>query len=653
LLIRSLTLNEGARLITLLPGGQAQIDPLEPLKLASLDTNRWKNYDLSFYSPDFDIDCIRAGSRSLLSILGEALFFDGPVTVTIQVKDGHESVASFSLKAAFSVEEWVRRGDAERNPVKKVSYYQKALELEPDSDSLSQKYMASLSDAGLNQKLAQFLEESLAKTGDTEEHLLKLLAIYREAGHKIKEISVLERLLVLALKNDGSKADAYRSNLAALYRDTEPLKSAMLYEGLLINAEPDAAFGLLSALVDIYRETESYQKEIETLEKLIPLALPESLPSLWTELIRLREITGDLPGQKEAWAGLAGVLPPGLAKANAYKRLAVMEAEAQDLAKAEEAFLAAAAHDESDPVLFLNLARLCRIKGDREAYRGYLEKTLALEPKPEIRRELAAALEEDGFGEKALPLWESLAELKGDEPEIDRLRREARIYVLQRLRPRDGEYSQEFEEKLYGYSDNLVEFYNLGVSLFKGKHWDRAEKAFLRVLESPFAGEELNLSDVRSYLLAIYKGKSQTEAMLAQAMLLYRDNPAQKEYRDLIIYHHEKDKDWRALGKAATEWTKWQPQDPDNWRFLALALKNTGRPREAALSFLRAAQSAQASLDSWLAAAEALEKAGEGAKAKLAYEKVMELDPKNVAAESALLRLAISSASPTEPVQPQ
>ena len=124
-------------------------------------------------------------------------------------------------------------------------------------------------------------------------------------------------------------------------------------------------------------------------------------------------------------------------------------------------------------------------------------------------------------------------------------------------------------------------------------------------------------------------------------MRLYQDNPGKKEYRDLMLNRYETSRDWAGLAGAAGEWTKWGPDDPDNWRFLALGQRNAGKPGDAAKSLLRAAQVEGTKAASWLAAAEALEKSGERQAAADAYKRVVEIEPSNEKAESALLRLAL------------
>jgi tetratricopeptide (TPR) repeat protein len=371
-------------------------------------------------------------------------------------------------------------------------------------------------------------------------------------------------------------------------------------------------------------------------ERFLEIARPEEAPAVWNRLVHLMGEIEDEKGLLEAWAGLAKALPDGPDKANAYKRLGGLYLASGDKVRAEGAYLEAARLEETDGQLFLSLARLASVRGDREAYRGNLERALELGPSPELAMELARAYEQDGLKDRAAA---SLLELaRGAGGEADSVREEAESRLLALLRPQTG-FSEEFEKALYELSDNEVEFYNLGVARFKAGDWERAEKAFQRALE--LDGDESLALDVRGYLLAIYKRTGRADDMVTQAMQLYRSDPSRREYRELVLDRFVSAKDWPALIGAAGEWTRWNPGDPENWRLLALGQRSAGQALEAARSLARAAEAEKTSAASWLAAAEALEAAGEGQAAKSAYERVAELAPDNEKAASALLRMAL------------
>jgi tetratricopeptide (TPR) repeat protein len=246
-------------------------------------------------------------------------------------------------------------------------------------------------------------------------------------------------------------------------------------------------------------------------------------------------------------------------------------------------------------------------------------------------------------------LWRELAGPRDDTGEVDpaappdETTADARARLIDLLRPPEGAVSDEFDEALYRYSTNGVEFYNMGVARFQKRQWDAAEKAFLKVLELKAAGLE---RDTRAYLIAVYREKRDTLAAIAQAEVLYRADPSVREPRDLVAGEMDIAKSWDDLEKAARGWVELNPSDPDNWRYLALAQRNLKRPGSTvARSMLNAARAEPASVPAWLAAAEALEEAGDLKAARVAYEKVLELDQKNDRAGQAILRLNLGQLS--------
>jgi tetratricopeptide (TPR) repeat protein len=351
-------------------------------------------------------------------------------------------------------------------------------------------------------------------------------------------------------------------------------------------------------------------------------------------------VSGDEAGIDRAWEGLARAIPDGDRKSDAWRHLGALRAAREDLEGAGAAFREAAVVSPDDPDIYRALAALARRRGDQEGLRENLGKALALAPDPELERELALAHAAAGGRDEAVALWRELAEAAPGAP-VDEATEDARARLLDLLRPAEGELSAEFEEALYRYSENGVEFYNLGVEHFKKRQWDPAEKAFLRAMELKTAGLE---QDCRAYLMAIYREKNDVRAMLAQAAELYIADPSKREHRDLMAAELEVAKRWEDLEKAAESWTAIDPADPDNWRYLALAQSSLKRPDpDIAKSLLSAARAERPGTASgWLAAAEALEKAADPHGAKSAYEQVIALDDKNVRAAEALLRLEMA-----------
>lgn len=641
--VESLDLQVSNRLFQVPDAGTLDIKPQDILIIKGLNTNRWKNYDLLFYSPDFDINAVVRGEARLVSLLGEEAFLE-PKTVSVEVREGSRPVAVFYLRAAYTAADFGALAHSSVEMDRKIGYYRKALELEPVSSVWQAGLREALGQAGQKEELIGLLEDDLVNSSDDSKSgavLASLLGLYRDRQDKAKEIVTLERLLSLAQKN-GQPTEGLKNNLAVLYRPGEPKKAARFYEELSSDPEvTDQArrMSYLGELLAVYRETGETDSEEKTYQRLLPLVSAEQVPGVWTEIIRLREKSGDRPGQLLAWEELARVLPPGEHKANAYKRLGYLFYENKDFDKSEQAYLAAMEHDRDDAAVYLNLARLAQAENDRPGYRDFLAKAISLGETLELRLEMAQAYAEDGLINEAKAAWQFLATQKGTDGETVRIRRLAQSQLVGLFRPPAGQLSSEFERQLYLYSLESVEFYNLGITHFQHKNWDQSIKAFLRALELDHK-RQLE-EDARGYLLALYKEKGQTKEMLEQANWLYPGNPAKKDIRDLIADQYERDKDWNTLIKVATEWTG-QDDDAENWRYLALAQKQTGQDKGAAQSLLKLAQK-DSKAKNWFEAAEALRKVGSNDQARTAYEKVLELEPNNTKAESALVKMAVDA----------
>ncbi|MDR1578363.1 MAG: tetratricopeptide repeat protein [Deltaproteobacteria bacterium] len=647
----------GSETVRIPAGGTLDVNPHQRLSIIRLGTNRWRNYDLLYFSPDFDINAVIRDRSSLLDLLGREAFLV-PKTVTVEAREGDRLVASFALKAAFSAQDWGRMAQESVEIEPKIVYYRKALEQAPQSAAWRAGLRQALEKAGRLEELIVLLEGDLLRLQDSKssdnknqfdqnqaynaqtEILGKLLGFYRERQDGVKEIQTMERLLTLAEKTgQKARAQSLKAALANARKSQEPLKAVDLYEDLYLAAEGEKRRPYLVELLALYRNLGLAKKEESVYERLLPLASKEELAGLWGEILRLREKRADLPGQMAAWEALAGLLPPGESKANAYKRLGFLKYETKDLVASEKAYLLAIEHGEDDGAVYLNLARLALAKKDRAAYRGYLAQALKHLREPQIRLELAQALTDDGLKIDAAPHWEALATLKGTEKELNRIRLLAQNQLINLRRPPEGQMSPEFERLLYNYSKESVEFYNLGVAHFQGKNWEAAIKAFLKALELDH-NKHLE-ADARGYLLALYKETGQTKEMLAQANWIYPADPKRQEIRDLIADQMERDQDWAGLAKLALDWTG-SDDDAANWRILSLAQRKLGRDKEAALSLLKVAQR-DFKATSWLQAAQALTKTGAKSQAKAAYERVLDLEPDNQEAEEALVKMALES----------
>ncbi|MDR1395611.1 MAG: tetratricopeptide repeat protein, partial [Deltaproteobacteria bacterium] len=563
-----------------IPGwGSLKVGPRDQIVITGLKTNRWKNYDLHFYSPQADINrLVRGSGTSLAALLGEEAF-DEPQIVAIEIREGDQVWSKFLLESAFTAADFGSRAAGEVELERKISYYRKALAMDPDSAVFAEGLRSALAQAGQRPELIGLLEGDLERTADDPgrlEILARLLGLYREEKDLDREIRTLERLLAASREAEPARKEGLRNNLALLYKTKDPRKAAELYEELASDPQNSDILrrqAYLGELLALYRQAGQTRQEEGVYRRLVPLVSQDQLPGVWSALISLREQLDDKPGQIQAWEELALILPEGRPKANAYKRLGFLWYESQAFDKSEAAYRLSAGLDESDAAVWLNLARLAQAKDDRADYRLLLSRALGAGDTPALRAEQAQAFTDDGLIQEALAAWQSLASLSGSDSETLAIRNRAQTQLVLLHRPPSGELSAEYEKHLYLYSRDSVEFYNLGTAHFKHRNWDSAIEAFARAL-SLEPENELE-GDIRMFLLTLYKEKGQTKDMLAQANWLYPAFPEKKEVRDLLAGQYEQDKNWPELVKAATEWTG-QDDEAANWRYLALGQEKTG-----------------------------------------------------------------------------
>ncbi|MDR1920314.1 MAG: tetratricopeptide repeat protein [Candidatus Adiutrix sp.] len=633
--IESLTVVIDGRLQALAPGAVVEMHPRESLSVQSLQSNRWLNYDLRLYSPDFDISAVTGGaSAAPLALLGAEAFED-PRTLRMEIKEGQAVVAAFSFRVSFTARDLEARGDEAGDPARKAELYRKALASAsetPETPALRAKLIEALTAAGRYEQAAELHEEQLAENPDDVGALTSLLELYAALGDSGRQIATLERLIRLS-DSLGRPQLSYTLQLAEiLKKDGQGPQAAMIYENLLRDASESQRAVYLGELIALYRDARNVSGQIETWKRLLTVLPEGQATAIWSEIIALAEKSADMPGQIEGWRALAAMLPPSQNKANAYKQMALLLVRSEKYPEARAAYLEAAKFDPEDANVYLNLARLARRQGERESYRANLLKVTELSPtRFEARLELAEAYFDDLMFDEAKAEYMTLADQKPDDAVV-RLR-------LIALLEREGDQEhliEQYERLLRQQPDDKVAAYNFGVLCFNEKQWDRAVEAFKKVVSLDPADAE-----ARAYLLAVYKEKGLIREMLAEALELYRLDPSKTVYRDLMANHFENVGDWKSFARMAEEVARILPADPAGWRLLAKAQNRLGLKAEEAQSLWRAADAVKNEVEPWLTAAAALAAAGDLKQAQRAYQKVLELDPGHEKASEALLELAL------------
>ena len=99
----------------------------------------------------------------------------------------------------------------------------------------------------------------------------------------------------------------------------------------------------------------------------------------------------------------------------------------------------------------------------------------------------------------------------------------------------------------------------------------------------------------------------------------------------------ENAKDWKGFAQVAEEITKVEPNSPYGWQQLNRAQIQLGQKEPAAESLWQVAErTKEKKSDAWFKAADAFKTAGKKERAGQAYQKILEIDPKNQRAIKAL-----------------
>lgn len=638
LAVRSLTVDVDRRYAEIPAGGAISLHPRQNFRVEALHTNRWRNYDLNLSSPDFDIARVSGGvSATALDLMGEEAM-EAAAPLRLEVREGTEIRAVFEIIPAYTAVDLAALGDAANDPARKADLYQKAFALDPASRPLRETLIDALVAAGRKAEAAVMLEEEAAEGGQPV--LTRLLGLYTDINDNEKRISALGRLIDLARATGGEYA-AYQIQLVAVYKDLKELdKAAAVYEDMFQSAADDEGKSrALYSLRALYRDLGTPEQEIAAIKRLLEFFPQGSgrAPALWTEIIALYETLADAEGQTASWLSLAGALPDGENKANAYKRAAWLLAQAGKYAEAAEAYQSAQALDPGDINVYLNLGRLAAAQGDRAAYRAHLQKALeAAEGRDDLRRELAGAFYDDGLMTEAEAEYDALLAKKPDDQD-SRLRL---IAILEGAEGREDRLREEYAKLMVTQADNRVAAYNLAVLNFRGEKWDEAIDALKKILELD-AGD----LDARGYLFSAYEKKGDRENMLAEALEIYRRDPTRSDYRELLINSYENAADWPRLQTVAEEFVKLNPKDVEAWRLISRTQARQNKPVDAAQSLYNAAEAVGNDPGLWLSAAEAMSVQNQLPQAKSAYQKILELDPADKRAAEGLLDISLRAVS--------
>ncbi|MDL2259897.1 tetratricopeptide repeat protein [Deltaproteobacteria bacterium OttesenSCG-928-K17] len=632
LAVSHLTLTVDRQSVDLPPNSTIEIHPGQRFSISGLATSRWRNYDLLLSSPDFDISAVTGGASAALRDIMPEEAFDGARKLRIIVLDKGQEAASFEILTRFTAFDYAARGDAAEDPSVKADFYRRALELDPTAGPLRDKLINALTKAGRLDEAAETFEAEIARDGAGAEALTRLLALYQSQNNLPRQVETLGRLAALA----GEKTDEgrqYRRRQAEIYRQGNmKAEAAAIYESLAAEAPKADAAGDLAQLVFIYRDLGDSPKEIDALKKLAAAAPPDQAAGIWAEITNLYNRTGDAGGRLAAWENLTELLPEGEAKVNGFKNIGYLLVQAEEYAKAAQAYEKALEMAPDDVNLLLNLANLAYRQNDGKSYREHLAKVVELTPDDHKRRlELAEALAAAKQNGPAKTQYQELLKRSAADKELSQAYAAAYIAFLESAGDKAG-LIQQYDKMLETRPDDKIVLYNLGALHFERKQWDKAIEAFSRNIA--LDAEDM---DARQYLLLCYQRKGSRKNIIEQAMELYRRDPSQSVYRTLMLNTQENAKDWEGFAAVAKAVTELEPDSAFGWVELARAQEKLKKNKDAAESLWQAAERTKnKAAAAWLKAAEAAAGQKQTDRARQAYQKVIELEPKNAKAVKAL-----------------
>ena len=607
-----------------------EIHPSQNIAIMGIKSNRWRNYDLTVSSPEFDVTRLGPKGQSFYNLLGRDAFSENR-DIQLEIKEADEVKAHFTLRAVLKSLDFTIRANEENDPAQKAALYQKALNLEPSSADLRQKLIDALLAAEDYEKVAELWEEDLQKNPTDQAALRKLLNLYTELELPEKKLGILVKLADLSTGDSQSRI-GYLSQMAEIYQEIKQNPEAIGVYEELIKLDKNSEIFYLEALEKIYKQSHQTEREVEIKKRLLPLVSASRAQVILTEIIALYEKNGDLAGQLSTWQSLAENLTNSKDQANAYKKIGFLRAQQNNYPEARTAYQKASELDPEDLSTYLNLARLALNLGDKDNYRQNLLKILAKDPNQEGRRlELAESFYEDKMYAEAKKEYNAIL-AKDPQNQAAHLKL---IHILE-LEGNQPQLLLEYEKLLKNSPQDKIAAYNFGVLCFKEKQWARAIGSFLKVLEQDPQDQQ-----ARRYLLAAYQETGQKKEMLAQALELYRLNPEKKQYLDIMVAGYRVDKNWQGLAQAAQESIRLNPKDVNGFKLLAEAQTNLDQKTEAAQSLLKVAEISSKDKAAWLTAGKKFWQLKDIAQAQKAYQKVMEIDPNNEEAASILIELNI------------
>ena len=416
-----------------------------------------------------------------------------------------------------------------------------------------------------------------------------------------------------------------RNRLLEAYKSQKKWSKAATMLEAMAKEKPDET--LLADLLDLYEAMGNRDGVISVLERLADLKPKDANVKL-----RLAIALEEAGKPKEA-AALYENAVKLLEKAKRlpiYKTLGFLYTDMGQIDKAITAYLNAVELDQKDANLYYNLSTLFEKAGNKERADFFLAKAISLQPEDmEGRLKLAESLSKAGKYQEA---EKHLTEILNKKPNSVKA-----MVLLVPVLEKQGDKKRliEIYKKMLSLDPkNETLAYNIAVLEYEAGRFKESVPYFEKYLESHPDDVE-----VHSLLFDIFKKLNKEDLVLRESHALIRLKPKEIGPYYTIFEILNKRGDYRSMIKEMQQGLTSHPQSTDLREFLILAYLKTGKENLAIEAMSDLLEAKPKDLKVRLQLAELLEKQGKLQEAVGAYEKILDLAPRQEEAREAYLRL--------------
>jgi tetratricopeptide (TPR) repeat protein len=415
------------------------------------------------------------------------------------------------------------------------------------------------------------------------------------------------------------------TSLAHLYAEQgQWAKAAATYEKV---AESSSTVPILKKLVGAYQQAGDTDKTIAAYLKLIQASGDDKEP-----FFGLINYLKSKKSPKKVTSFLAKNLNefPDSYRPEVHAYLGELYGRQGQWKKAIAEFKKAIDGGVENPLIYLNLGeayvRVGRYRQAEQSLKDYLKK----QPKDEDARLRLAAVYR-----KRKKYNDAIKVLKGvtkDNPKSLKAHL-ALVDIYERLnRKKDAAATYAAIARLA--PDNKVVHFNQGVLYYENKQYNKATKAFLKVLKL-----DKNDIDAREYLFEVHRRRKKPREALAVLEELIRLRPSSWNYYPKAFALYNELKKYDRMTQTFARAVKQAPDRPKLRAYLGVSYERRGLKSEAIQQFEAAWQLDPQNDDYLRHLAVLYEETGKMEEALLAYQKILELEPDDAEAQESYLRL--------------